>query len=452
LIGKITVLKSLAFSKIIYQCGVITCPPKFVELITNLAYTFIWSNKPDKIKRRTLIAEYEKGGLRMLDINSFLKAQKAMWAKRLMTPGKASWKAIPMVYLDTLMGIDTFKCNMNCLEKPKNFPGFYWQILQSWNEVKKIANQVTSAFDVRSQWLWLNQQILINKKQITWNNLHNHGINIINDIVNDDGTFLSVKKLESMYDIKCDIFKFNALKDAIPIEWRKMLKLMKIPREVTSANQTAYLTIGKISKPIWQITNKEIYWILVRNIQVKPIILNKLSQVFGLQESHWESIFILPRIMRDTRIRAFQYKILFNLVPCNLYLKRIKKSDTDKCAECQELDDIVHYFCECPPVRYFWNSFIQWWNRVNNTNVSLDAGDILLGIVDDLNKNELINACILLAKWHIYKKNLNASQIFFYNFLCDLRYHIMNEKTIALRNNQLNKHNMMWQIIEDELT
>ena len=92
LIGKITVLKSLAFSKIIYQCGVINPPENYKDHITDIAYNFIWHNKPDKIKRLTLIAENEKGGLKMLDIGSFLKAQKAMWVKRLQTPDMASWK------------------------------------------------------------------------------------------------------------------------------------------------------------------------------------------------------------------------------------------------------------------------------------------------------------------------------------------------------------------------
>jgi uncharacterized membrane protein len=99
LIGKITILKSLAFSKVIYQCGVMSTPTTFIELIVDIAYQFIWHNKPDKIKRQTLIAEYEKGGLKMIDICSFLKAQKAMWVKRFMTQDQASWKAAPNLYL-----------------------------------------------------------------------------------------------------------------------------------------------------------------------------------------------------------------------------------------------------------------------------------------------------------------------------------------------------------------
>jgi hypothetical protein len=93
LIGKITILKSLAFSKVIYQCGVLPYPPGYIEHLNKLAYEFVWDNKPHKIKMKTLIADYDKGGLRMLDIESFVKAQKVTWVKRLISPEWGSWKS-----------------------------------------------------------------------------------------------------------------------------------------------------------------------------------------------------------------------------------------------------------------------------------------------------------------------------------------------------------------------
>jgi exonuclease III len=454
LLGKITILKSLAFSKIIYQCGVIACPSKFIEQVNNMAYNFIWNYKPNKIKRKTLIAEYEKGGLRMLDIKSFLKAQKVMWAKRLLQPGQASWKAFPLLLLDSesLLGINTLKCNLSCKEQPENFPDFYWQIIQSWNEVKSIANTVESPFDIRNQWLWLNKQILINKEEVNWKEWHEQGINIIHDIIHEDGSFLTPNEIKDKYDITCDIFNYGALKDAIPEQWRKKIKKMKIPNEAISAHQNVCIKVGKIDKDISQITNKEIYWILVRSIQEKPIIVVHLKNEFGIQGDDWEKVFTIPRVIRNSRIRAFQYKILYNLIPCNLYLKRISRSDTDKCSACQELDTIVHYFCECQQAKYFWNSFIQWWNGVYNTELFLNNSNIMLGITENAVKNEVINACLLLAKWSIYRTKLNDSPIFFYNYLCDLKYHLMIEKTIALRNNKLEIYDKMWSKIEDELT
>jgi hypothetical protein len=144
LIGKIAVLKSLAFSTIIYQCGVMVPPDKFEEEIIDIAYTFIWNGKPDKIKRKTLIAEYEKGGLKMLDINSFVKAQRVMWVKRLIREDNASWKAIPDLYFKTFLGQDTWKCDPTCTIKQKNFPNFYWQILKCWCEVKDLNNEINT--------------------------------------------------------------------------------------------------------------------------------------------------------------------------------------------------------------------------------------------------------------------------------------------------------------------
>jgi hypothetical protein len=388
----------------------------------------------------------------MLDITSFLKAQKVMWAKRLLEPGQASWKALPSFWLETFLGMDTLKCNMNCVEKPLNFPDFYWQIIQSWNEVKTITNTGQSPFDVRNQWLWLNKDISINNDQINWKLWYEHGIKIIHNIIHEDGSFLTANEIREKYNVQCDTLSYNALKDAIPVKWRETIKKMKIPNEAISSDQNVYLKIGKIQKDMSQITNKEVYWTFVNSIQVEPIIVYHLKREFGIQDDEWENVFTVPRVIRNTRIRAFQYKLLYNLIPCNLYLKRINRSTTDKCSICQELDTLVHYFCGCQQVRYYWNSFIQWWNSVYDTELFLNNSNILLGKTDKMSTNEVLNSCLILAKWNIYRTKLNESPVFFYNYLCDLKYHLTIEKTIALRNNKLNEYEKMWQLIENELT
>ena len=63
---------------ITYQCCSMNPPSEFIDTVNDLAFKFLWSNKPDKVKRKTIIAEYEEGGLRMLDIKTFVKAQKSV--------------------------------------------------------------------------------------------------------------------------------------------------------------------------------------------------------------------------------------------------------------------------------------------------------------------------------------------------------------------------------------
>jgi hypothetical protein len=175
----------------------------------------------DKIKRKTIIANYENGGLKMLDLKSFIIAQRVIWVKRLTKTKAASWKAFPEYILNTLIGMDTFKTHINTATNNNNITPFYWTIIKSWNILKEIDKEKIDPKNIRRQWLWMNKYIKINKKEIKWNQWINKGIKIIHDIVDNQGNFLTVAKLEEKYDFRCDFLKYNSLKDAIPKIWRE---------------------------------------------------------------------------------------------------------------------------------------------------------------------------------------------------------------------------------------
>jgi hypothetical protein len=128
LIGKIAILKSLAFSMITYQCCSLMVPDLFMDNIIDIAYKFLWSGKKDKIKRRTIIANYRNGGLKMLDLKTFIIAQRTMWVKRLAKPKQASWKAYPEYILQTIAGLDSFKTHTDTTTNTNNITPFYWTI------------------------------------------------------------------------------------------------------------------------------------------------------------------------------------------------------------------------------------------------------------------------------------------------------------------------------------
>jgi hypothetical protein len=46
-------------------------PEKYKKEIESKCFKFIWNGKPDKVKRNTLIGDFEKGGLKMIDIESY---------------------------------------------------------------------------------------------------------------------------------------------------------------------------------------------------------------------------------------------------------------------------------------------------------------------------------------------------------------------------------------------
>ena len=158
------------------------------------------------------------------------------------------------------------------------------------------------------------------------------------------------------------------------------------------------------------------------------------------------------KVIRDTKIRAFQYKLLYVLTPCNLYLKRIKKSETDRCNWCHEIDDTAHFFAECNMLNSFWKSFAQWFAGMTNKPITVTLENIIVGYLNKQENIDTLNACMLLAKWHIYKQKLNQKEIFFYKYLCELRYYIKTERNIAIRSNQPIEYINTWQIVEDYIT
>ena len=57
-------------------------------------YEFLWDSKPDKVKRRTICAEYSNEGLRMTDIFNFEKALKLSWIREIVQQTNSHWRSL----------------------------------------------------------------------------------------------------------------------------------------------------------------------------------------------------------------------------------------------------------------------------------------------------------------------------------------------------------------------
>jgi hypothetical protein len=400
------------------------------------------------VKRKTLIADYKDGGLKMLDIESFIKAQKAMWVKRLTDPQTGSWKTYPMKMLQKLIGNDSFGCSLGKQDITKaNLTDFYKQVLESWTEIRNIALTNPSKQDIRNECLWLNQNIKIRNQTLLWNDWRTKGINCINDILNEDGTFINYAELTEKMGQGCDFMKFNSLKDSIPKKWREALKNNSPAPIQPLIGPPPYIKINKVSKGIQKCKNQDLYWILVVNKQIQPIIKEKWSNKLGinLTDKDWNEIFTIPRVVRDTKLRAFQYKVLYNLIICKAYLNKIGKADTDLCDKCNQPDLLTHFLYDCNETKNFWINFSTWWENTTQETILITRNDTILGL---LNASDTLNACVLFAKWFIYREKINNRNTFFYKFQFELKYRLDAEKLIAIKNNNLDKYYAIWRIIE----
>ena len=82
LLGKITVLKSLIASQLVYIFSPLETNHTAIKDINVMFYNFLWNDKGDKIKRNIMINDYSEGGLKLIDIASFNRSLKATWIKK----------------------------------------------------------------------------------------------------------------------------------------------------------------------------------------------------------------------------------------------------------------------------------------------------------------------------------------------------------------------------------
>ena len=158
LMGKITVIKSYALPKLIYTLTSLPNPPKqTIKRIEKIIYDFIWNGKPEKIKRDTLTNSYEKGGLKMIDLETFIRSLKITWIKRIIeSDAKGILNKLYMQKLKPFGGSLLFECNLTD------------------KDVDKIAKNNNFLRDIFLAWCSCNAKtaILSYRNEIIWNNTH----------------------------------------------------------------------------------------------------------------------------------------------------------------------------------------------------------------------------------------------------------------------------------------
>ena len=183
LIGKITVIKTFALPKLIYPLTVLETPSEeIINLINKSMFQFLWENKPDKISRQTIIQDYENGGLKMIDLNYFIKSIKAGWVKRITDiNNKGDWKKIYLTQLEKIGGKLIFECNINIKDLNKSFKinsMFLLHILKAWCSLNYDEN----INNIKNEIIWNNSYIKNNNKTFLNKTLFDKGIKYIDNI------------------------------------------------------------------------------------------------------------------------------------------------------------------------------------------------------------------------------------------------------------------------------
>ena len=110
-------------------------------------------------------------------------------------------------------------------------------------------------------------------------------------------------------------------------------------------------------KPLSKLSCHNIRCMLLKNESSDaPICQRYWERHFMNSLPKWTDIWQLPfNVLHDARSRELQWKITHHIYATNILLYKMGISQTSNCTECNELDTLIHFFCNCKTTLPVWN-------------------------------------------------------------------------------------------------
>ena len=403
-LGKITVIKSMAFAKIVHLFINLPDPGKqFLNQLKKMFNNFLWDGKRSKLSKDTICAEYHEGGLKMLNVDAFLAAMKIKWLKRLEETNESSF----MRKLTKLMN-DKLICLANrggelsyeLMNDLLNKNLFWFDVIKHYRRAYSLCKAET-ADDFLSECIQFNSHVKKGNKHFNLELWLLQGIRKIGDLIDDNGNYFTFEEFKLQYP--------GLITDRN--EYRQVLNSIKDYQ--ASINITFDQNSKREHHPkFWQIIlskDKKAVYNLVKQKPKKHVSSIKWENTFN-DNIQWGKVFTKAiKTSSDPQLKWFNTRTLYRIIPTNRYLHTIKIKDDPHCTfGCNEDETILHLFFTCHIVQRFWNEVIDWVksNCTNCDTLSLSEELIILGTKKDIVTDKVIDLLIITGKWHIYKCKL----------------------------------------------
>ena len=373
-------------------------PPDFIfRDIQESFYKFLWDGKIDKIKRNTIINEYDEGGLKMPHVQSFCYALKFSWLHKLLDPlNHSPWKILLLNSIQKFGGDNILHLGREGLETlAKKLNPFWRDIFLNFSRLKEKTEAVSQAEDVLSQSIWLNSCIKIDGKMWINTKCCENNVFFINDLISDHRRFYTFDEFQALYNIKLNFVEYYSIISAIPQSWKE-----KIIGKDKLDNITHPL-VEKIRSE--QKLCKYFYKMLIEKFRELPLnIQNRWGNDLNVKIENWNLVHKLPFVVtHNSKLQNFQYKLVHRIVSCNSFLYKCGLKETELCTFCSETkESLYHIFWGCNLVQNFWMA-MRIIIKTCGVDLSLNAKDIILG--SDIEDNcNLYNNIVLILKYYLH--------------------------------------------------
>lgn len=421
LIGSITVVKSLGISKLVHLFSALPSPSKAcIKQIQQTLYDFLWRGKPDKVKRTKLVQSYTKGGLDMIDVDSFEKCQKINWLRRLVC-SDANWANFAKAYIlpspEKILQFGAKKLD----KVMQNMTNSFWlDVLSSWSEYNRCWEKSTQ--DILTEQIWFSDYTPYPTSIVKeWDQ---RGLRFIIDLIDPETkAFRSRDDLHIRHGITINFLDYQRLKRHIERSvqigglWRVDTNAPIYPARLKAVFQDKRL-------------GKTAYKAFIKNI------FDKHRQLFAKTENKWirdvgkferGSQVDVNRCTESTNLRWFHYRLVNRLVTTNHFLHIIKRREDDRCSFCRNASEtLVHLFYRCPKTKSFLENVCSFL-RSKNIFINIVENELFFP-TDCSNLEHLIILSIKVVIYTARCKGCLPTVSFFEHFL---KMEALKERYIA---------------------
>ena len=332
------------------------------------------------LKRNMLINEVPQGGIKMIDVEALFQSVKAAWVIRILHATDSDiWTKVAKFYLRYHINDGyIFKLNLTGKQQCDGFPCipiFYREVLFAFNKAKCISKE-HFCNHILDQPLWANDYItyqdkgsetsLYFQRWIDAGILKICNLRFIDGVIDDQ--FIHDTVLEKI-NIFSEISRLKAalkpyagiIGNHMPYNEDYMPLFMANGRDVTlyefinckSKYFYKYIVADKLQRPM-----SEVYW----------------QSIFELEDDDFRRVYVQKIAnVKDKKVAEFNFKMLHNILPCNVNLVRWKKKENKSCNLCGEDENIVHLLFYCNFARCLWRQLSQ------VLNMSIEIQDIITG-------------------------------------------------------------------------
>ena len=437
-LGKITVIKTFLLSQLNHIFLAMPNPkPEIIKEINNSIFKFLWDNKPDKIKRLQATLPIYLGGLNMINIEHFIMALKITWIRRLTTTENSPTK---ILFESSIMAVNKlFNFGYQYIEnKIKNIRNKFWQdTLSSWVYMCKKF-QPTKYSELYTMPIWHNPYI--STYPMFFPELYNNGINLIGDLLTDNGEIISKEELLHKTHLNSiNPLHYLQLKSAV----KSTLKKINF-RPYTLQKPIAPFTYRIITKS--RKGSKDFYKILQSNQEIKthPKWENIVNKEFSIQE--WTYIHkTCFKTINDNYLSYLQFKIINNILGTRSLLYKILISNNPYCIFCREHEETIpHLFYECEQVKLLWETLFNWILNKTNIRITPNITPILLGYLEPYPNPIPVNTINMITKSYIFYCSRNNLKLNIYNLQIRIKSTYQTYEFIAIKNNKKNNFDHIW--------